>query len=125
MVFIKNNNLIKNRKDFKEREIFACSVHWTRFNIDYDGKSVLCFNELFKGTSPNDSYVLGDVSKVSIESIWKGTRLDQIRESQLKKDYSLLKFTNNIPCVSCNYCQPLDTSRQTSEYQVKQLWDEK
>lgn len=119
------NSLIADRDKKSKREIFPCSVHWTRFNIDTDGKAVVCFNELFRGPSPDETLVLGDVSISSIKEIWHGQKLSLIRKAQLEKDYGLINFTKNLPCINCHYCQPLDTKRQTSEYQVKQLAAEK
>jgi len=114
------NNLITNRDKEARKEIIACSVHWTRFNIDCDGKAVICFNELFRGPSPDETLVLGDVNISSIKDIWRGEKLSLVRKAQLGKDYSLINFSKSIPCIKCRYCQPLDTKRQTSEFQVKQ-----
>jgi pyruvate-formate lyase-activating enzyme len=115
------NSLITDRDKSERKKIIACCVHWTRFNIDCDGKSVVCFNELFRGPSPDKSLVLGDVNNISIQNIWQGEKLAIIRKAQLEEDYSLINFTKTMPCLNCHYCQPLDTNRQTSEHQVKQL----
>lgn len=115
------NSLISDRIKQERKEIIACSVHWTRFNIDTDGKVVICFNELFRGPSPDETLVLGDVNTTPIKDIWQGERLSLVRKAQLEKDYSLINFTKSLPCIKCCYCQPLDTKRKTSEYQVKQL----
>ncbi len=119
------NSLIADRIKEPRKEIIACSVHWTRFSIDCDGKAVICFNELFRGPSPDETLVLGDINTVSIEDTWKGEKLSLIRRAQLEKNYDLINFTKLLPCAKCRYCQPLDTTRQTSEYQVKQLREEK
>jgi len=115
------NSLIDDKIKEAREEIIACSVYWTRFNIDTDGKAVICFNELFRGPSPDETLVIGDVNITSIKDIWQGEKLSLIRKAQLERDYSMITFTKCLPCMKCRYCQPLDTKRQTSEFQIKQL----
>jgi MoaA/NifB/PqqE/SkfB family radical SAM enzyme len=115
------NNSIKDREKKEKRKPVPCLVHWTRFNIDYNGDAVVCFNELFRGAEADKTLVLGNVNRTSIQEIWHGGRLSLVRKAQLKGDYSLVNFTKNLCCVECKYCQPLNTDRTTSEYQIKQL----
>ncbi|MDD4353971.1 MAG: radical SAM protein [Candidatus Nanoarchaeia archaeon] len=103
------------------RKIVPCHVHWSRFNIDMNGRAIICFNELFKQGGCDESLVLGDVSKDSIQNIWKSEKLSLIRRAQVEDNYDLIKFTAKLPCVDCKYCQPLDTKMVTSEYQIKKL----
>jgi len=116
------NSTIKDRTRKEIRKPVPCHVHWARFNINSDGDVAVCFNELFKGTKPTKDLIFGNVNKKSIQEIWHCRKLQQIRKAQLTGDYSKIKF--NLCCITCKYCQPLDTKRQTSEYQLKQLGDE-
>ena len=102
----------------KHRKPVPCLVHWARFNVNYDGKVIVCFNELFKEPEVDKSLVLGDLNNYSIQEIWQGDKLTEIRKAQLTGDYSHTSFTKNLPCLECSYCQPKDTSRQTSEHQM-------
>jgi len=115
------NNSIKDKENKEKRKPVPCLVHWTRFNIDYNGDAVVCFNELFKGAEADKTLVLGNINKNSIQEIWHCEKLSLIRKAQLKGDYSLINFTKNLCCIECKYCQPLNTKRTTSEYQIKQL----
>lgn len=114
------NNVIEGRESDKIRKPVPCLVHWTRFNIDCDGKVIVCFNELFKGPKVDKDLVLGDVNKQSIQSIWQGEKLNIIRKAQLEGNYNIADFTKKLCCLNCKYCQPFDTKRQTSEHQIKQ-----
>lgn len=105
-----NNNLIKE----------PCLVHWARFNIDYTGKVVICFNELFR-KKIQPEFIIGDIKKQSISEIWQGEALNNIRHAELTNDYTILNYKNDIPCKNCAYCQPLNNVRQTSEYQISAI----
>lgn len=94
-----------------------CLVHFARLNIDTDGTVVVCFNELFKQERLPVT-VLGNISQTSIPDIWHGEKLHAIREASLSGDYTALP---GLCCCDCAYCQPLDTTRQTSEYQLTQI----
>jgi len=116
------NGLVSREGEKKTKPAqVPCQVHWSRFNIDCDGSVVICFNELFKGPSMDRSWIIGDTTKESIKDIWHGKKLTAIRKAQFEGDNSLITFTKQLPCLNCQYCQPLDTKRQTSEYQVRQL----
>jgi len=97
-----------------------CLVHWGRFNIDFTGKVVICFNELFKETI-HPEFILGNLKKQSIYQIWHGEALNKIRQSELTNDYTILNFKKEVPCKNCKYCQPLNGTRQTSEYQIGEI----
>lgn len=49
----------ENRETYSKN---PCIVPWKGFNINIDGMSVVCFNQLFKNQS-NPEMVLGDVNK--------------------------------------------------------------
>ena len=97
-----------------------CRVHWTRFNINTEGKAVVCFNELFKERL-DPSLILGDLARQSIAEIWHGPALTALREAELSGDYSRLAMRDSLPCRECRFCQPLRSDRQTSEHQVAAL----
>jgi hypothetical protein len=115
------NRLIGEPADAKERVEAPCRVHWTRFNIDVDGKAVVCFNELFRTTSVDADLVVGDVSSQSIGAIWKGPRLSEIRRAAIAKDYRGLDCAAGFPCEGCRCLQPLGTTKRTSEHQIAQI----
>jgi len=116
------NGMLKNKKNRgRKQKIIPCAVHWKRFNIDYDGNVVICFNELFKSPHPNPQIVLGNINETTIEEIWNSEKLRLIRIAQLTGNYNILgEFIKFLPCVKCNYCQPLETRRPTSENQIRQ-----
>jgi len=116
------NALLNNKFDSKRQEIIPCLVHWNRFNIDCNGTVTLCFNELFKGKHLDESLVLGNIENQTISEIWHCEKLNLVRKAQLEKDYSIVKFTDKLPCVNCYSCQPLrQEGRHTSEYQIESL----
>ncbi len=98
----------------------ACLVHWSRFNIHVDGRVFVCFNELFRRKLRED-LVLGDLRDSSIQDIWRGERLQMIREAALSNDYASVTWCNQLPCVTCKHCQPLFGKQQTSEHQIMHL----
>ncbi|MFX1257310.1 MAG: radical SAM protein, partial [Promethearchaeota archaeon] len=116
------NNMIENRKKSQiKREILPCLVHWARFNIDWNGDVVICFNEIFKAIHPDKSLILGNINEESIQDIWKGDKLNLIRKALLEKNYELIDSIKNIPCKNCNYCSPLFGKGLTSENQIKYI----
>jgi MoaA/NifB/PqqE/SkfB family radical SAM enzyme len=113
------NGLINNRGIDSIRGAVPCIVHWARFSIDCNGNALVCFNELFR--KYDDSLVLGNINDNLITEIWHGEKLNSIRNAQMKNDYGLIHFTKNLPCKNCRFCQPLNTERVTSEYQLKKI----
>jgi pyruvate-formate lyase-activating enzyme len=111
------NGLLNVNK--KKRKIIPCIVHWTRFNIDCNGDAPICFNELFKGQAVKKEIVLGNILGQKISEIWKGEKLNKIREAQLIGSYENINCS--LPCIKCEYCQPLSNNRITSENQINQL----
>ncbi|MFX0063361.1 MAG: radical SAM/SPASM domain-containing protein [Candidatus Hermodarchaeota archaeon] len=116
------NDALENSLNKKAQNSICCLVHWSRFNIDCDGKAVLCFNELFKNKKAPDEMIIGDVTQNSIKYIWQSSdRLNKVRLAQLKQDYGIINFASYIPCIDCVSCQPIDGDRPTSEYQINLL----
>lgn len=116
------NTLLENRFSREREEIIPCLVHWSRFNIDCDGSAVLCFNELFKGKRAAEGMILGNLGTESIADIWHGEKLNMVRLAQLNGDYSIVTFTEGLPCEGCSSCQSLyDKSKPTSEHQVASI----
>ncbi len=98
----------------------ACLVHWARFNIDVQGRAVVCFNELFK-PALEPSLILGNVHTGKISEIWHGPKLTALRKAELSGDYGQLAATEHLPCNKCTSCQPLCKHGPTSEHQLVQL----
>jgi MoaA/NifB/PqqE/SkfB family radical SAM enzyme len=113
-----NGKIDSKGKDGRQK-VIACHVHWGRFNIDTNGDAVVCFNELF--SEYDDSLVLGNVIEEPISQIWQGEKLSKIRQAQLCSDYSIVDFTDKMPCIHCSYCQPLETSSVKSEHQLEEF----
>ena len=97
-----------------------CLVHWARFNINIQGKAVVCFNELFR-SKLEPELILGDISSQSIADIWNGDKLNAIRQAELTGEYTGSALLEALPCRTCLYCQPLKGQNQTSEYQVEMI----
>jgi len=115
------NNVLPCKGDEKETNTITCLVHWSRFNIDANGDAVVCFNELFKGPRVQKEFVLGNINIDKIYDIWHGNKLYKIRQAQLRKDYAIVDFAKELPCVKCTSCQPLSSLRPTSDTQLKKL----
>ena len=113
------NDVIDNKFHRDTNEIIPCLVHWSRFNIDCDGKAILCFNELFKGPKPDERLIVGDVTKNNISEIWHGRKISLIRKAQLGKNYAIIDFTENLPCKSCFSCQTISGLKITSKKHIK------
>lgn len=113
-----NDLLEKHPGDIKKAHE-PCRVHWSRFNISVDGKAIICFNELFK-RSVEPSLILGDLNKSTISDIWKGQSLNSLREAEISGNYDNILF-KSLPCKDCYSCQPLNTDRNTSEFQIRKL----
>lgn len=94
-----------------------CLVHFARFNIDTDGMAVVCFNELFKYPRAK-AIELGNVLDSPIRDIWSGEKLGRIRSAALSGDF---RNREGLYCPECTYCQPLNTGRTTSEFQIGKL----
>lgn len=99
-----------------ERKKQPCLVHWGRFNIDTDGKVIVCFNELFRKNVCSD-YILGSIVEDSIESIWKSEKLNTIRSFLLNHSDETIP----LPCLTCTTCQKYPPHGMTSEYQIAHL----
>ena len=117
-VFIRSyhnyNNILDIRSSSGAKK--PCLVHWARASVDCDGTMVCCFNELFRKYT--DDVILGSLdSDTCIAEIWKGEKLTAIRVCDMAGDFSKLPF--NIPCSTCKSCQPIDTTRETSEKQLR------
>jgi hypothetical protein len=121
------NNLLDGlqnaEQDAESSENFRhapCLVHWARFNISTGGDAVVCFNELFK-KEINAGLIYGNLNQLSIESLWKGDKIEAIRAAELSGDYCDSLIDKDLPCKNCNYCQPLfgAEGRQTSEFQIQ------
>ena len=67
--YLNYTDIIADVNEKKARKIAPCSAHWTRFDIDCDGKAIICFHELLRGRKPSEILVLGDVNKTSIKKI--------------------------------------------------------
>jgi wyosine [tRNA(Phe)-imidazoG37] synthetase (radical SAM superfamily) len=110
------NNMLDIRRENGTKK--PCLVHWARASIDCGGEMVCCFNELFKPYT-ND-VVLGKLDQsTNIFDIWKGEKLAAIRSCDESGRFECLGF--DIPCKTCQTCQPIDTHRETSEKQLAAL----
>jgi len=68
-----------------------CVSVWTEMYVDWEGKVVLCCDDW------NSSTVIGDLNTQSIEEVWKGDKLNKIRNFHKSKEFY------NIPlCSKCN-----------------------
>ena len=68
-----------------------CALIWKRMVIDWNGEVVLCCDDW------NHSTVLGNLKKQSIEEVWKGEKLEEIKRFHKKREFY------NVPiCSKCN-----------------------
>jgi radical SAM protein with 4Fe4S-binding SPASM domain len=68
-----------------------CALIWQKMVVDWNGDVVLCCDDW------NHSTVLGNLKKQSIEEIWKGEKLGEIREAHIKREFWKVPL-----CSSCN-----------------------
>jgi MoaA/NifB/PqqE/SkfB family radical SAM enzyme len=115
-----NNLIINSQPQSLPFKKFPCLVHWSRFNIGYNGNAIVCFNELFK-RGYNEHLVYGNINEISIKELWDGDKINSIRKAELNSDYTLLSFSGDIPCRNCVYCQSIYGNEQTSEFQTCQI----
>ena len=74
-----------------------CLFPWSLMVIAQDGKVALCC------TDSRVKYELGDLSKESVQQIWRGQKMTQLRETHLAGQM------NEIPiCNTCNHRQILE-----------------
>lgn len=74
-------NLFKRKKiiDLTNKEL-VCQAPFKSLRFEHSGKFIAsCFNR---------GYILGEFPKDSIESVWKGTKLNELRNSLSKNDFS-------------------------------------
>jgi len=75
----------------KKIKRYACGLIWHRMVIDWNGDVVLCCDDW------NHSSVLGNLKKQSIEEVWKGDKLRNIKKAHLNQEF------HKIPlCAGCN-----------------------
>ena len=72
-------------------ENFTCPVSWQRLVIGSDGKVLLCSQDEY------GMAIVGDANKESIYEIWHGKKLNDARESHLKK----MGVEEVSPCKLC------------------------
>ena len=87
-----------NKKGTKESFHFnykvkrkPCALIWQKMVVDWNGDVVLCCDDW------NHSIILGNLKKQTIEEIWKGEKLREIRKAHLEG-----KFYKIPICTKCN-----------------------
>jgi len=68
-----------------------CALIWQKMVVDWNGDVVLCCDDW------NHTTVLGNLKKQSIESIWKGEKMEKIREAHRKGEFWKVHL-----CSGCN-----------------------
>jgi len=68
-----------------------CALIWQKMIVDWNGDVVLCCDDW------NHSTILGNLKKQTIEEIWKGEKLKQIREAHVKREFWKVPL-----CSGCN-----------------------
>jgi len=68
-----------------------CALIWQKMVVDWDGDVVLCCDDW------NHSTVLGNLKKQTIEEIWKGEKLNKIREAHVNDEFDKVPL-----CSGCN-----------------------
>jgi radical SAM protein with 4Fe4S-binding SPASM domain len=68
-----------------------CALIWLKMVVDWNGDVVLCCDDW------NHSTILGNLKKQTIEDIWKGEKLNKIREAHTKGEFYKVPL-----CSGCN-----------------------
>jgi radical SAM protein with 4Fe4S-binding SPASM domain len=68
-----------------------CALIWQKMIIDWNGDAVLCCDDW------NHSTILGNLKKQTIEEIWKGEKLNKIREAHIRREFWKVPI-----CSGCN-----------------------
>jgi radical SAM protein with 4Fe4S-binding SPASM domain len=68
-----------------------CALIWMKMIVDWNGDVVLCCDDW------NHSSVLGNLNKQTIEDIWNGKKLREIREAHTKGEFYKIPI-----CSGCN-----------------------
>jgi radical SAM protein with 4Fe4S-binding SPASM domain len=68
-----------------------CALIWQKMVVDWNGDVVLCCDDW------NHSTVLGNLKKQTIEEIWKGEKLNNIRKAHVKGEFWKVPL-----CSGCN-----------------------
>jgi len=76
---------------FKKQRRWPCGFIWQKMVVDWNGDVVLCCDDW------NHREVLGNLKDKSIEDIWFGERLKQIREAHLNGEFEKVPL-----CLGCN-----------------------
>ncbi len=77
-----------SKKNMKRK---PCVSIWTEMYVDWEGKVVLCCDDW------NSSVILGDLNKQSIEEIWRGGKLNKIRQAHKNREFHKAPL-----CNQCN-----------------------
>ncbi len=85
---------------------YPCFRPWRSITVLWDGRVVPCCYDY------DSKYVIGDLNKESLDEIWNGRRMRELRRQHILND-----FSENILCGSCNegygwpsFAQPLKLS---------------
>ena len=68
-----------------------CSLIWQRMIVDWNGDVVLCCDDW------NHSTILGNLKNQTIEEVWKGDKLKEIRKAHMEGKFHKIKL-----CSACN-----------------------
>jgi radical SAM protein with 4Fe4S-binding SPASM domain len=68
-----------------------CALIWQKMVIDWNGDVVLCCDDW------NHSTILGNLRKQSIEDVWRGSKLKNIKKFHIKREFAKVPL-----CSGCN-----------------------
>jgi len=80
---------IKDLARYDRMSKHACYYPWHSVSVTWDGKAVPCCRD------HNASLVFGDLNKESLESIWNGPAIQELRRQFIEKRVTA------APCVTC------------------------
>ena len=75
-----------------------CRLLWESVSVQFDGKVVPCCRDF------DSKYVLGDLNDNSLQEIWNGKKLKNLRKEHLDNNY------DNILCKNCNEYDAINPS---------------
>ncbi|QOR36416.1 SPASM domain-containing protein [Clostridium sp. 'deep sea'] len=73
-----------------------CYKLWQILNVHWNGEVPLCCMDY------NANIVLGDLTKQSLQEVWQGEKLKQIREIHINQEYSKLPMCKHCNSWKCN-----------------------
>ncbi len=80
------DQMLKKRRNPK----YACFKPWNELNIYWDGKVVPCCLDY------DGKYVLGNLNEESLEEIWNGEKMQELRRQHIENDFKKMNSAEDV-----------------------------